>query len=332
MNYFLLIAGILVVVLIGVDILTTTLRLEGGGFISNGISKLIWKAYFLVGRKNARSQMLQYAGVTILVALFVNWAVLLWMGYSLIFLSSYGSVVNATTGLPENPIGTIYYVGYTISTLGIGDVKASSDTWRLVSNIMSVNGLFFLSLAISYYVPVLGAVISQRALASQIYQMGRTPQEILQNAWNGENFGILYQQFLNMESQILQHVQNHLAYPIIGFFHSTLPKYSSRRNLVVLDETITLIMVLNLEKPDKQVYWNSIRKSLDSYIAESRSMFTPKKTQAPGFQYHQRLELSGLNIPVPDQQQLSRLEERRGVLKEIARKDGWRWNQIESAQ
>ncbi|MFO7978793.1 MAG: hypothetical protein R6U64_09050 [Bacteroidales bacterium] len=328
MNYFLLIAGILVIIMISLDILTTTLRLEGGGFVSNGISKFIWKIFFFAGSGNGRSQLLQYAGVTILVMLFIIWSFFLWMGYSLIFLSSYGSVVDTSTELPENWIGTIYYVGYTVSSLGIGDVKTGSDTWRIVSNIMSINGLFFLSLAISYYIPVLGAVIKQRTLASQVWQMGTNPSEILRNGWNGENFGILYQQFQNMESLILQHVQNHLAYPIIGYFHSTLPKYSSRRNLVVLDEAITIARVLELEKPDKVVYWDSIRKSLDSYVAESRSLFNPGTPEAPDFDYHNHLELKGLNVPSPDRQELAQLDERRSVLKEIARNDGWSWDDI----
>lgn len=84
MNFLLFIFGILIPITLSLDVLTTILKPSGGGYFSNYISKIIWRIFKNLGSNNARSRILNYAGVSILVFLFVRWVVALWLGYSLI--------------------------------------------------------------------------------------------------------------------------------------------------------------------------------------------------------------------------------------------------------
>ncbi len=196
MELVFLIPGILLLIVVTIDLVSTILLMSGGGIISNLISKGIWKILYRLSHRDARSSLLRKAGIVILVAIFFTWIFLIWTGFSLIYLSDIDSVIDTSTEEITNTIGKIYFVGYTISSLGNGDLKSGSDPWRIFSNVMSLYGTFFITLSISYLIPVLAAVIKKRALSGYIYQLGKTPLEILKNGWNGKDFSILYSHFI----------------------------------------------------------------------------------------------------------------------------------------
>ena len=52
MNVLILIAGILLLLVVSIDILTTILQTEGGGIISTKVSNIIWQVLFFLAGKN----------------------------------------------------------------------------------------------------------------------------------------------------------------------------------------------------------------------------------------------------------------------------------------
>lgn len=329
MDIVFLISGIILLIAITVDITSTILLMNGGGIISNLVSKGLWKILFNLSNKNAKSPLLSKAGLLIMISLFASWILLIWMSFSLIYLYDTGSVVDTATEVNANSVGKIYFVGYTISSLGNGDLKSGSDSWRIFSNIMSMYGTFFITLSISYLIPVLDAVIKKRALSGYIYQLGKTPEEIIKNGWNGEDFSILYSHFNNLYTMILQHSERHLAYPVLHYFHSTTRKYSAPLTFTILDEAISIQQTYKIDKSANAFNWQVMRETMDSFIDVIKEFDTTAKEPEPQFAYKSNLP----DLPITREQDeinkaVSKLAERRKILHGMVVRDGWKWHDV----
>ena len=329
MDLIFLISGIILLVLVTIDLLSTILLMNGGGLISNFICKIIWNLLFKLSNKNARSSLLAKSGVLIIISLFVTWFLLIWMSFSLIYISDQNSVVDTSTEVITSAIGKIYFVGYTVSSLGNGDLKSGSDAWRIFSNVMSMYGTFFISLSISYLIPVLDAVIKKRALSGYIYQLGKTPEEIIKNGWNGEDFSILYSHFNTLYTMILQHSERHLAYPVLHYFHSTNPKYSAPLTFTILDEAISIQKAFEIDKSPTAINWNILQETLESFIDVLDNYNAASKEAVPPFSYQDKIS----SLPVNNNREeikrvVTELAERRKTLHGMIIHDGWEWKDV----
>ncbi len=330
MNYLLLTAGAAILLVALVDIFKTILYVQGGGRLSSFLARMIWEFFFILSGKNARSKWLNFTGGTILLMLVVLWSLLLWLGYSLIFLSSPGSVVDAITEEQTGAIGKIYYVGYVLTTLGNGDLKSGSDAWRLVTNVMAMNSLVFLSLGISYVVPVLEAVIDKRSLAAHIQKLGSTPQEIIDNGYTGDDFAPLYSRFIALEQMLLKHGERYLAYPILHYFNSNKRTHALHISLAVLDEAIAIQEAYGLDTSAQAYSWRIMRKSVEHLKARYTGGAEPAKIDPPPFDYYEGLPAAfksngGHNPHITNDLERN---ERRARLYEYVKQGGWNWEDV----
>lgn len=331
MDIIFLVSGIILLLLVTVDLLSTIILMNGGGIISNFISKGIWNIFFYFSNKKARSKLLSKAGLVILISLFATWILLIWMSFSFIYLSDSGSVVDTASEVNANTAGKIYFVGYTISSLGNGDLKSGSDAWRIFSNVMSMYGTFFITLTISYLIPVLDAVIKKRALSGYIYQLGKTPQEIIKNGWNGEDFSILYSHLNNIYTMILQHSERHLAYPVLHYFHSNIPKYSAPLTFTILDEAISIQKIYKIDKSSNTLNWKILEESMDSYIDVLNRFNSPEdETEPPVPKIDNLTHISFNRTTEESKLYIIELAERRKVLHGLIKRDGWKWEDVTS--
>ncbi|MDT0651545.1 ion channel [Autumnicola edwardsiae] len=328
MEVILLVLGVVLIVLITIDMLSTILRMNGGGFISNFILKKIWNTFFVLSKKNGSSPILSNAGFFVILMLFCLWIGSIWIGYSLIYLSHVPSVVNTNTLLPSNWVGKIYFVGYTLSSLGNGDLKSGGDAWRILSNILSLHGTFLVTLSISYIIPVLDAVIKKRTLSAYIYQLGRSPAELLRNCWNGKDFSLLHDQFQSLHTMILNHSEKHLAYPVLRYFHSNELKYSAPLCMAILDEVVTIQEVYKIDKSDRAYNWLILKKSLNSYLEILSDSNVKPTDEAPPFEYSEDLDFSELTSDKKLTEILEKFKKRRKILAGSVKEDGWDWDDV----
>lgn len=329
MEIILLIIGIILLILVTVDLVSTILLMNGGGFLSNFISKGIWKVLMRLSKNNAKSQLLSKAGVLIIVSLFLTWIFLIWTGFSLVYLHDPLSVIDTSTERITNSVGKIYFVGYTISSLGNGDLKSGSDAWRIFSNVMSIYGTFFITLSISYLIPLLDAVIKKRALSGYIYQLGTTPVEILKNGWNGKDFSILYSHLNNLNSLMLEHSERHLAYPVLHYFHSTKPKYSAPLTFTILDEAISIQQTYKIDDSPSSLHWAILRRSIDSFIDVFDKYGITSELPHPPFSYEQDIKDLPINAgPGEINKSINEMTKRRKSLHGIISRDGWEWKDV----
>lgn len=328
-HILLITSGIVLLVIVSLDMFTTIIHMGGGGFISRLVASIIWKCLFYLAGKNAKSRLLDFAGSTILIYLVFSWIIIVWVGFSLIFLAYDESVLVTGSNYATNAMEKIYFVGYSLTSLGNGDLKPGTDFWRMVSNAMSYYSLIFVSLAISYLLPVLQAVVFKNSLAVYIYNLGQTPQAILENAWNGNDFGPLYDRIINLESMILEHSERHFAYPVLHYFHSTRRKYSAPLNIAALDEAITIQEIYQLDKAENQYNWQVLRAALDNYLDKLGSLYIDPADQVPPFDHAKRMSIlphEGHATNVDDK--IASFDERRKKLKGLVEKDGWSWEDL----
>jgi hypothetical protein len=336
MDFFglvILFIGAILLVVTFIDIFQTVIQIGGGGIVSKLFSAYLWKFLVMLARGNPQSKILDYAGSLILVSLFFFWVMLLWAGFGLIYLSDGDAVVDTYSGHSASAIGKLYFVGYTLTSLGNGDLKAGSDDWRLMTNFMGIGSVFIVTLSISYLLPVLQAVLSKRVLAKYINQLGNSPQEILLNGWNGKNFSQLYDKLSAVDTMILKHTEDHMAYPILHYFHAKKQEFSAPLNLTKLDEALTLIQILELDTGSNQYDWLFLRKSLDGYIKMLKNSFVRPNQVPPPLEF-ERLAATFPHV-VHKTNYLERMQEelseRRKVLLGLINKDCWQWDDVEQA-
>lgn len=328
MNIILLLIGILIVILTNMDALSTILRINGGSKISNFVARNVWRVSVFVSGKFSRLSILSNIGALIVVTLFTLWAVLLLIGYGLIYNSYVNSIVETSTELPASITGKFYYVGYTLTSLGNGDLKTGNDFWRIISNFTGLNGMFLLSIAISYFIPLMNAVVKQRMLATYISNLGDTPTEIISNGWNGTDFNILHEQFKDLYPMILMQCEQQLAYPVLLYFHSENPKYSPQLNLAKLDEALSIQEVYNIDQSDKAYIWNNLRKAMNKYLKVTKNSYSFKTETVPDFPYQSKLESLTNQVPKETANlRLATLKDRRAFIASLIKNDGWKWEE-----
>lgn len=323
------IIGVVLVTVTAVDLIYTTFAPRGSGVISGPVTVIVWRLFLNVGRVMKSRTLLTGAGIVIVFSILLTWVLLLWAGNVFIYSSAENAIVNTTTHLPADLMERVYFTGYTLSTLGNGDFAAGTDVWRVFTAFISFSGLIFITIAITYMVPVLSAVTQRRALSIRIASIGNSPQRILLNNWNGENYKTLEGQFQNLTQEIIHQGQMHLSYPVLHYFQHEDKEASLMPNLAALDESITLLLLYIPEhmRPGDQ-YLIPLRKAITTFIGSLNSLYiNPQKSDVPALQTN---ELQQAEVPLQeaDMQQIEQLSKRRRALKAMVEYNGWQWKEI----
>jgi len=329
MSIFFLILGICLYVGVVLDILKTTLSLQGGGWFTGKFAHLFWNFILKLSGRNGHSKLLAKAGYLLLIAIIIIWVVTLYSSLVFLLFSSPNSVINGTTKLPANTWEKIYYAGYVLSTLGLGDFIASTNVWRLVTNLYGLTGLVLITMSVTYFIPVLSAVIKKRKLGINLSTLGNSPQKILLNAWNGENFNSLIDQLQTMSSDILEHNQNHRAYPVIHYFHNSKKKYAIVLQLARLNEAVFMLqhnLCSKYKIPENNLA--AVATALNNYvevIQEVSHLSIQNKDQPLNVKSN---ELEAQVFFKESSEYTSQMLHNRLVFLKLIQKDGWVWNDI----
>lgn len=237
MDWFCLTIGIVVVLAALIDTIWTTLWVGGGaGPITRAASHLIWRIINLVGSH----RLMTIAGPLVLTFTIVTWLSLLWLGWFLIFWSYPPSLLATSTETVADSSDRIYFVGYTIFTLGNGDFSPNGAIWKFLTALASGMGLFTATLAITYLISVISAAVSARAFAAEVRGLGNTPAEAVAAGWNGTDYSGLALPLQSIASQLTKLSQQYLAYPVFQYFHSDQAAKSPIVSLARLDQVLLI--------------------------------------------------------------------------------------------
>jgi hypothetical protein len=324
----LLVLGVLLFLVVVLDMAKTTLSMRGGGKITNALARAVWRLFFLAARRQGESRLLEYAGQCVLISILLTWIVCLWLSLFLALASHPGSVIDSTTKAAADLWETFYYAGFTLSTLGVGDYSASGDGWRVLTSAAAFCGLTFITVAITYFVPVLSAVSLQNQLSIIVTSLGRTPQQILLNSWNGTDLSRFYDSAIGLSQMLVQHTLNHHSYPVVHCFHNREASKSIIPAIVTLDETLRLLDQVDVgqDRLKRKVLEAAINQHLDLLKSNYLRCVSP---QAPGpVVALEPLEHAGIPLKRPAHVQHVGQDERRKLLGALLEADGWSWADV----
>lgn len=147
MEIFIAALGAVVLFLAAFDLFITVLTTRGGGPISTRLAATCWRMVLALHRRRGSHKIVGYAGAFIaLLSIFV-WIVLFWAGWLLIFSAAPDSVVRATTGEAADIWARVYFSGYTLFTLGLGDYRPDGALWQVLTALAVGNGFMVISLS-----------------------------------------------------------------------------------------------------------------------------------------------------------------------------------------
>src|SRR6056297_2332608 len=176
-----------------VDAFLTILAMRGGGPLTNWWMRAVWRVALWVHRRRRGGghNLLSLAGPLMTVAAIVFWYLLLFAGWSCVYLSHEASVIVATTEAPATLVERVSFVGATIMAVGYGDLVPSHFPWTILANASAFMTTFLITTSLSYLMPIISAAVERRQLALNIFSIGKTPQDIVRASWTSGNAEML---------------------------------------------------------------------------------------------------------------------------------------------
>lgn len=323
--------GVLLLVAVVVDLLWTTLWSDGGaGPLSARLTAWTWRGLRAVG--SGRSRLLSLAGPIVLVATLVMWVGLLWAGWTFVFAGGDPGLADTRDPGPTGWIERVYFVGYTIFTMGNGDFTPTSGAWQIATALTTASGMLFVTMGVTYVLSVLGAVVDKRTFASSVTGIGTRSEQFVRDGWNGEDLHELDLPLDTLASQVSRLAKQHKSYPILHYYHSEDPEEAATMAVAVLDEALTLVHVAVPEdhRPNRPVV-RAGRSGTESYLETVGSIGIQPADKPPPPPDLDRLRDAGIPT-VSDEEfadSLDDLRDRRRKLLGVVTADAWYWPPVD---
>ncbi|WP_335999943.1 potassium channel family protein [Halorientalis halophila] len=327
MSALYLLLGLFLLLLVVVDLLWTTLWVEGGaGPLTTRLTKWTWRSLRAVA--GDRPRLLSIAGPVILLGSLTLWIALLWAGWTALFAGAENALLDTRDPGPISWIERIYFVGYSIFTMGNGDFTPRDGRWQIVTSLATASGMLFVTLSVTYVLSVLGAVTQKRSLASSISGLGSDSTEILEASWDGDRFRGLDVPLESISTRLDTLTTNHKAYPILHYFYTPDSSAAPATAVTVLDETLTLLRfgVPKRTRPS-EIAITQARTSVRSYLETLDSAFVEPADESPPSPDIAALRDRGVPTVSDDdfEDAIVELDDRRRELFGLVRSDERQW-------
>lgn len=232
--------GVILILLLMTDIVRTTLTTRGEGLISSFVSGTYRRVACSCIRTGHRPS--EVIGSISISTLALVWLAGLWAGWVLVFMGIPDAIAHSgdTSGVDLHDI--IYFVGFTLSTLGTGDLFPTTPVAQIATVLSSFSGLLIVTLIVTYAISVVSAVVARRVLAYKIYLNGGDKGgegEFLTEFPDLEDFAAWVG---GIKNELISCTEQRLAYPILDNFVSkderfSLPVQLARLGLIIYKES-----------------------------------------------------------------------------------------------
>ncbi|UBV43732.1 potassium channel family protein [Deinococcus taeanensis] len=239
LRHLLWIPGAIMVIAVLFDLLVTCIQ-SGEGRLSRAVQRPLYGLLGAAARLTGRRTLLAWSAPLLITGTLTAWIMLAWVGWTLVFWSQPGALTGADTGQNTTLIATFYFVGYTLSTLGLGEIIAPQPFWRILTDIAAINGFFVLTFAITFIVPMAQIRADRRELALHLYRAGPGAQALILQAYTDHDRGLL------SLTTDLHHLLNrldaaHLNSPYVHRFHDRDHRDALDLNLPALGEALLIL-------------------------------------------------------------------------------------------
>ncbi len=325
-----LLFGTTVLLIVMVDVAWTTLTTQGSGPITRLVTAGVRFASAQVYALSGSRPLLAVAGPSAIVAIGGVWLLCLWGGWLLVFSAFPAGIVNAQSEAPANFAERVYFVGFTLSTLGVGDFKPQLEATRILTALAAFNGLVLVTLLITYAVPLVQGAVTRRKLAFSISLLGSCPQEMVLRAWDTRKSQGFENALEQVSADLIECSEQRLAYPLLDLFYSRHLRFSLGVQLGRLDEALSLL-TQGLQ-PNYQ--WHSfavqnIREVISQYLYRVERKHTAARLEAPPIPAVGLLKAKFLPVVDNQEEAFLELKDRRLRLHNLIRAEGWDWSVVE---
>ena len=324
------IAGVLLIVLVAYDAIRTTLSASDSGPMTRRLASSLWFVVLGIHRRHRGHALLAASGTWITITLIVVWLLVAWLGWFLVFSSAPQAVVNSTTRVPADLVERAYYASYTLTTLGYGDYVPGNDNWRFAPGIAAASGFFLFTLAITYMLSVVSNVTQKRQLALAIAALGQTPQQILAMTADEGEFTSLANQVQQVHQSIGRVGQQHLAFPILHYYHGEEGDKALPLALARLYQSLALVLFacphLSASTRTQLIL---AQRGLNQFLDTLGGNFIHPASDTPTIpSLDECAALPGFEKSAGDMQGYLASLERQKLLLSYVRKDGWAWEDV----
>lgn len=330
---WLTVLGIIILCAAIIDLLWTTLGTHGGGPVSAPMTSVMWSVFEKIGKKR-RHRLLSFVGSIILFDVLVFWIAMVWIGWTLVFYGRH-AIVDSSSGKPSDFPSVITFVAAQMFTPGTSQYIARSSLWKVTGSIAAGSGLVLITVAITYIVAVLSAAVEKRTLGSYIWDMGATPEGIIERAWAGDRFEDIQQHLVEVVGAIELFAENHLAYPVLQYFHSENRRNASPLRIAALFDTLMLLTagVVDAYRPPRMALLSAcdaIRGLAETLEGE----FVKPADEAPP--YPDISILRSRDIPAVNDEDFRRAVDKESAVRRrlagLVDKAGWTWADVFSRE
>jgi hypothetical protein len=319
--------GIVILVILAIDLFRTVAQSSEGRLAritQASIQKILIFLYKITGKR----AFLSWTSSMLILGLLTMWIALLYLGWFLIYLSSDESILRGKDEVPATVAEKLYFTGFSISTLGVGDYIPNGKVWQIVTVLCSISGFFLLTFIISFIVSVIEKQALRRRLALHIHYLGKSPQDIITKYWQPDENIVLDHALDSILDDLIEFAQQQLDQPILNRFHGPSKGRSIERALVVIDETLTMaIFAVDSDLPPASV---QAQQAITDYLDSLQEIEVADVDTAPPIPDFTPLREA--DIPLYDddviQSHYERLTNRREKLQALIQSTGWTWQEI----
>ena len=219
------------------DMLWSTLTFPGAGPLGRFVLDPLGRA--LTSRK-LPGWVPANATIFLLGAGILCWTAATWAGWSLVFCGSEHAVLTTPDHEPAGVADRVYFAGFSITTLGAGDVVGGGPGWRLASVAASLNGFVAVSLLVAYLMAVVAAVHERRAIGAGVGHLGPAPVELVAGGAK-DGFAALNNRLAALTARLEIAAQRTDAFPILGHDREADVGESFTLGVASLGETAVLL-------------------------------------------------------------------------------------------
>jgi hypothetical protein len=211
------------------------------------VARGVWQIFRVAApnQKKVRDRFLSYCGSTIVVAIITTWVLLLLIGFALIAWPSLGTTIQAEQGeTPTDFAAAIYYSGFSLATLGTGDLTPQTAASRLLMVLESILGFSVFTLTLSYVSSIYSNLTSRNTFALSLHHRTANTADstkLLARLAADNDISTLHQNISEMAQSLVSLLESNNSYPVLLYFRYRQAYYALPRVTYLAIDTATLI-------------------------------------------------------------------------------------------
>ena len=224
-------AGAALIALVVHDIFTVLFRPGAESRFSGALVRAVWVALRAAGGRRA----LSLAGPVALASVICSWAVLLVLGFTLIYLPHYPGDFALQTATRTPFLGALHVSLANITTLGSAAASPRATWLQIVTPAEALIGFGLLTAAVAYLLQLYPVLSRRRSLAYEIHLLGGAARRLSLSVLRMEPT-TTSQLYAELTSSLIAVERDLVKFPIAYYFAESDPRFALSATLPTLRE------------------------------------------------------------------------------------------------